>query len=86
MRQRQIRHSARAQGSVELSNSKTVVAMVAIAFVIAIGAIAGITANAAIVPSLSSTSTDPSRPLTMLGVALTGMGILLLLGRPVRHL
>jgi hypothetical protein len=60
--------------------------MVALAFVIAIGAIAGITANAAIVPSLSSTSTDPSGPLTMLGVALTGMGTLLLLGRPVRHL
>jgi len=37
--------------------------------------------------SLPSTSTDdPSGPLTMLGVALTAFGILLLRGRPVRHL
>jgi type VI secretion system secreted protein VgrG len=36
---------------------------------------------------LPSTSTgDPSGPLTMLGVALTGIGILLLRGRPIRHL
>jgi LPXTG-motif cell wall-anchored protein len=44
------------------------------------GAVAG-------VQSLPSTSTgDPSGPLTMLGVALTAIGILLLRGRPVRHL
>jgi hypothetical protein len=36
---------------------------------------------------LPSTSTnDPAGPLTMLGVALTGIGILLLRGRPSRHL
>ena len=37
--------------------------------------------------ALPSTSTgDPSGPLTMLGIALTGIGILLLRGRPIRHL
>jgi hypothetical protein len=37
--------------------------------------------------SLPSTSTnDPAGPLTMLGVALTGIGILLLRGRTTRHL
>jgi hypothetical protein len=37
--------------------------------------------------ALPSTSTgDPSGPLTMLGLALTGVGILLLRGRPIRHL
>jgi type VI secretion system secreted protein VgrG len=37
--------------------------------------------------ALPSTSTgDPSGPLTMLGVALTGIGILLLRGRAIRHL
>jgi Ice-binding-like len=36
---------------------------------------------------LPSTNTgDPSGPLTMLGVALTGIGVLLLRGRPIRHL
>jgi len=36
---------------------------------------------------LPSTSTnDPTGPLTMLGVALTGIGVLLLRGRPSRHL
>jgi hypothetical protein len=36
---------------------------------------------------LPSTSTnDPSGPLTMLGLTLTGIGILLLRGRPIRHL
>jgi len=36
--------------------------------------------------ALPSTSTDPSGPLTVLGVALTGIGVLLLRGRTVRHL
>jgi hypothetical protein len=37
--------------------------------------------------ALPSTSTgDPSGPLTMLGVALSGIGILLLRGRPIPHL
>ncbi|HEY8785799.1 MAG TPA: ice-binding family protein [Candidatus Limnocylindria bacterium] len=36
---------------------------------------------------LPSTSTnDPAGPLTMLGIALTGIGILLLRGRSIRHL
>jgi FtsH-binding integral membrane protein len=34
----------------------------------------------------ATSSRDPSGPLTMLGVALTGIGIILLRGRPVRHL
>ena len=34
----------------------------------------------------ATSSGDPSGPLTMLGVALTGIGIILLRGRPVRHL
>ena len=36
---------------------------------------------------LPSTSTgDPAGPLAMLGIALTGIGVLLLRGRPIRHL
>jgi hypothetical protein len=34
----------------------------------------------------ATSSGDPSGPLTMLGVALTGIGIILLRGRGVRHL
>jgi hypothetical protein len=44
-------------------------------------------AAAAGTQALPSTSTgDPSGPLAMLGFALTGIGILLLRGRPIRHL
>ena len=102
-----------------MKNSRGIIATVGIAFVIAIGAMAGTAANAAIVstvgletaasfpvlagtPVISSTGLttidraatyldaqnlgDPSGPLTALGVALTGIGILLLRGRPIRHL
>ena len=34
----------------------------------------------------ATSSGDPTGPLTMLGIALTGIGIILLRGRPVRHL
>jgi hypothetical protein len=102
-----------------MKNSTRIIAMVGIAFVIAIGAMTGTAANAAIVPTvglgtaasssvlagtpaISSTGLttidlaaadldaqnrgDPSGPLTMLGVALTAIGALLLRGRPIRHL
>ncbi|MDQ2912503.1 MAG: ice-binding family protein [Chloroflexota bacterium] len=36
--------------------------------------------------TLPSTSTDPLGPLAMLGMALTGIGVLLLVRRPIRHL
>jgi hypothetical protein len=76
-----------------MDNSKSLVAMVAVAFVIAIGAIASTAANAAIVSTVGlgavashSITPDPSDPLTILGVALTGIGVFLLRGRPIRHL
>jgi len=106
-----------------MNNLRPLVATAGVAFVIALGAIAGGSANAANpivglgsaanysilagapaithtgattidrdapapvvgVQSLPSTSTDePLGPLTLLGVALTGLGMLLLL-RPIRH-
>jgi ice-binding like protein len=36
--------------------------------------------------TLPSTSTDPLGPLAMLGMTLTGIGVLLLVRRPIRHL
>jgi ice-binding like protein len=36
--------------------------------------------------TLPSTSTDPLGPLAMLGMALTGIGVLLMVRRPIRHL
>ena len=132
-----------------MRNSRAIIAMVGVTFVIAIGAVAGTAANAAIVPTIglgtaasfsvlagtpvisstglttidrdvgihpaatiaptaapivasvptaapvavagkqglpATSSGDPTGPLTMLGVALTGIGIILLRGRPVRHL
>jgi LPXTG-motif cell wall-anchored protein len=104
-----------------MKNSKAVVAMVAIALIIAIGTVAGRTANAATpteglrtaasfsllagstpaaahavagvqappvigVQSLPSTGTDgPWSPLMGFGIALVGIGVLLLFGKPVRH-
>ncbi|HVD30763.1 MAG TPA: hypothetical protein VNE19_03520 [Methylomirabilota bacterium] len=69
-----------------------IVAMVAIALVMATGAITSTAANAAIVSTVGlgtvashSITSDPSDPLTILGVALTGIGVLLLRGRPIRH-
>jgi hypothetical protein len=83
-----------------MKNSKGHIAMVGIAFIIAIGAMAGTAANA-VVPTVGLgtaasfsvlagtpviSSTDPSGPLTALGVALTAVGVLLLRGRPIRRL
>jgi hypothetical protein len=85
----------RVQGAFSMKNFRGIIAMVAIAFAIAIGAMAGTAANGAIVPTVGlETATyldaqnigDPSGPLTVLGVALTGIGILLLRGRPIRQL
>jgi len=71
-----------------MTTKRLLIAMVGLAFVIAIAAMAGTAANAAIgAQGLPSTSTgDPSGPLTILGVALTGIGVVLLRGRSVRHL
>jgi hypothetical protein len=83
----------RVRGAFSMKNFRGIIAMVGLA--IAIGAMAGTAANAAIVPTVGlETATyldtqnrgDPSGPLTVLGVALTGIGILLLRGRPIRQL
>jgi hypothetical protein len=46
----------------------------------------GTAANAAIVPTVGLGAAAPFGPLLTLGVALTGIGILLLRGGPIRHL
>ena len=67
-----------------MKSSRGLVAAAVLALVVGIAAMIGATAFAA-TPTGPINSNDPLSPLVLIGIALAGIGFLLLIGRPIQR-
>jgi len=68
-----------------MKSSRVFVAAAVLALVVGIAAMIGATAFAATPTGGMNSTNDPLSPLVLIGIALAGIGFLLLIGRPIRH-
>jgi hypothetical protein len=68
-----------------MKSSGVSVAAAVLALVLGIAVTIGATAFAATPTGGVTSANDPLSPLVLIGIALAGIGFLLLIGRPIRH-